>query len=185
MVLSETIITDIKEKSGLALEQVKDYNILAHCIFLSTGRNIGVTTLKRLLGQINDNRKTNEYTLNTMGLFLGFKSWKEYIAAKQIDSEWNFKDDSIFIDNLDVGNTIIIQYLNRKVQFTVKEYAKKKVLVVVNAVNSSLKGGDILFVNRLRKGKILEAVKVIRGKNVGNYKTHGELTYIEASYKKR
>jgi hypothetical protein len=185
MVLSDNIITDIKEKSGLVLEQVKDYDILAHLVFLATGRNIGVTTLKRLFGQINDERKTNEYTLNTIGLFLGFKSWKEYISTKQIDSEWNFKDDTILIDKLDIGNTIIIQYLNRKVQFSVKEYDKKKILVVEKAVNSSLKEDDILFVHCLRKGEILEAEKIIRGNNVGNYKTHGEITCIETICEKR
>ena len=44
------------------------------------------------------------------------------------------------------------------------------------AENSSLKVNDILFVNSLQVGNIIEADKVIRGKNIGNYRTHGEIS---------
>lgn len=49
MILNEEIIKQIKAKSGLLLDQAKDISVLADKIFADTGRNIGVTTLKRLL----------------------------------------------------------------------------------------------------------------------------------------
>ena len=54
MILNEEIIKQIKDKSGLLLDQAKDISVLADKIFADTGRNIGVTTLKRLFGTIND-----------------------------------------------------------------------------------------------------------------------------------
>ena len=51
-------------------------------------------------------------------------------------------------------------------------------LEVVEAKNSSLKAGDILQIEHLKEGEILEAKSVLRGKDVGNYRTNGELTKI-------
>ena len=75
MILNEEIIKQIKDKSGLLLDQAKDISVLADKIFADTGRNIGVTTLKRLFGTINDSRMTIEYTLNTIAMYLGYSSW--------------------------------------------------------------------------------------------------------------
>ena len=43
--------------------------------YKETDRTIGVTTMKRLLGYISDERNTNEYTLNTIAIYLGYPSW--------------------------------------------------------------------------------------------------------------
>ena len=95
MILNKATVNEIKEKSGLLLEQAKDYTLLASKIMDRTGRGIGITTLKRLLGHVNDDRKTNQYTLNTLAIFLGYSSWEEYSNLHNIDSEWSFIDKTI------------------------------------------------------------------------------------------
>lgn len=71
------------------------------------------------MGYINDERKTNEYTLNTLALFLGFSTWASFKNSNNIDSEWNFVDDAVYIKSLDEGSLITIKYLDRVVDFTV------------------------------------------------------------------
>ncbi len=61
MILNSLIIDAIKKKSGLCFDKAKDYDILCDKIFSSTNRTIGVNTIKRLMGYIVDDRKTNEY----------------------------------------------------------------------------------------------------------------------------
>ncbi|MCD8313521.1 MAG: hypothetical protein LUC24_05110, partial [Bacteroidales bacterium] len=85
MIFSIDIIKDLSEKSNLRLERVKDLELLAGDIFEVTGRNIGITTLKRLLGIIKDDRRTNAFTLNTIALYLGYESWEEYTGTKNLD----------------------------------------------------------------------------------------------------
>ena len=87
MILNDTIIDDIKRKSGLMFDKAVDFGLLSSYIYKDTGRTIGVTTLKRLFNYINDERKTSEYTLNTIALYMGYKSWDNYSSSKMLDSE--------------------------------------------------------------------------------------------------
>ena len=103
MILNKQIITKIKDKSFLSFDKAKDFTILSSIIFEETKRSIGVTTIKRLLGYIDDSRKTNEYTLNTIAIYLGYKNWNELCCSLRIDSDWNFEDDKVYIDDLEVG----------------------------------------------------------------------------------
>lgn len=176
MILSQDIIKDIKSKSNLLFDNAADFKVLTELIDKETGRTIGLTTIKRLFGYIDDDRKTSQYTLNTLALYLGFNDWKEYSKAKNLDSDWNFDTDKVLIAEQTTGEKIHVKYLDRIISFVVTEYDNQKVLRVEKAENSSLKVNDILLVNSLQVGKIIEADKVIRGKNIGNYRTHGEIS---------
>ena len=178
MILNKQIIDRLKEKSGLLFEKSKDFESLSDSIYKETGRTMGVTTIKRLLGYIADDRNTNEYTLNTIAVYLGYPTWSDLCYTIKIDSDWEYEDDAYYTDELSLGTILKVKYLNRDVCFKVVEYEEKKALQVVNAKNSSLKEGDILLVDHLKEGEILEAKSVIRGKIIGNYRTHGELKEI-------
>ena len=179
MILNDTIIDDIKRKSGLLFDKAGDFDLLSTYVYKETGRTIGVTTLKRLFGYINDSRKTSEYTLNTIALYMEQKSWNAYVACNALDSEWGFDDESIYISDLEIGTKLTIQYLNRVVGFEVIVLEGRHVLKVISSQNSSLCMGDILFVCKIKRGDILEAEKVLRGAEVGNYRTNGEIRVIE------
>lgn len=138
-----------------------------------------VATLKRLMGNITDTRKANPYTLDTIAQYLGFSSWNNYSDQACNDSLWNYADDTVYILALKAGQTIELQYLNRKLKLIVVTHEGQNALKVVMAKNSSLRQGDILLVHHIRKGEVLEAEQVIRGTNVGNYKTHGVVTAVQ------
>lgn len=179
MVLEDSTIQEIKAKSGLEFNKVKDFVALSDLILKTTGRSIGVTTLKRLMGNITDTRKANPYTLDTIAQYLGFSSWNNYSDQACNDSLWNYDDDTVYILALKAGQTIELQYLNRKLKLVVVTHEGQNALKVVTAKNSSLRQGDILLVHHIRKGEVLEAEQVIRGTNVGNYKTHGVVTALQ------
>jgi hypothetical protein len=178
MILNTDIINRIKELSHLDFEQAKDFETLSHIITKTTGRSMGVTTLKRLMRYIHDERKTNEYTLNTLAIYLGSKCWKDFIDSNNIDSDWQFNDDTIYVDSLQIGTCLLVKYLDREVSFKVCLYEQKRTLLVTSVKNSSLKVDDILFIDQLKKGNVIIASKVIRGKDIGNYKTNGEISDI-------
>lgn len=179
MILDKGVIEDIKNMSGLLFDKAGDFDLLSAYIYKETGRTIGITTLKRLFNYINDERQTSEYTLNTIALYLGHHSWQEYYESKQLDSDWDFNDDAVYISALEVGSRIRIQYLNRIVSFEVCKVGDRNVLKVTSCANSSLMPNDILYVYKICKGEILEAEKVVRGSDVGNYKTRSEISSIE------
>lgn len=175
MIFSNTIIEQIKQKSGLSFDRAADFSSLAALISEDTKNTIGATTLKRLFGYIEDARETNQSTLNIIARYLGFTSWEEYINSFRMDSSWNDDSDTIWVANLTLGASIEVVYLNRSVSFEVVNTIEGKALRVVDAKNSSLRKDDIAYVDRLRKGERLEARKVCRGTASGSYRTNGEI----------
>lgn len=73
---------------------------------------------------------------------------------------------------------MFISYLDREVTFVVIEYRSIKALKVTKILNSNLKEGDILLIQYLEIGKILEAKESYRDNLVGNYRTNSELSEI-------
>lgn len=177
--LSKITLEEIKSMSGLSFDQVKDYTTLANMIQEKTGRHIGATTLKRLMGNIGDAREAVEYTLNTVAQYLGFSNWVEYNTHHQKDSDWDYEDDTLYIEQLPIGLQFQVNYLNRVVIFEVILHEGKKLLKVIKAENSSLYPDDLVEIYRIRVGEILEAQQVIRNTKRGNYRTKGEVTEIE------
>lgn len=179
MIFNEKIKQDIKNRSSLTFEKSKDIATLASFICEKTGRTIGITTLKRLFGLLSDGRNTYQYTLNTIALYLGYNTWEEYISKNTLDSVWNYRDNAIFIKNLKIGSKVHVKYIDRDVLMIVVEYKKENALQVASSKNSSLQKGDILIIYKLKIGEIIEAEQVIRGDSLGNYKTKGEVSYVE------
>lgn len=179
MVLDTVTIDQIKAKTGLQFNKVKDFVALSEMILKETGRNIGITTLKRLMGNINDTRKAYIFTLDTIALYLGFPSWYDYLGQINRDSDWDYQDDSIYIVDQEIGKTFELKYFNRVVILQVIHHNGQNALKVIDSKNSSLKKGDILIVHRIKKGEILEAEQVIRGTKKGNYKTRSAITSIK------
>ena len=178
MILSNIVIGDLKEKSGLLFDQAKDFDMLAKLILDVTQRSIGVTTLKRLMGYIDDDHRTNSYTLNTIALYLGFSTWDDYLLARSVDSIWGFQDSAVYVQELDLDSEVLVKYMDRAVRFKVVEHEEKKALLVIKVANSSLKPNDILHIYKIEKGERLEAEKVFRGDLIGNYKTSSKLTTV-------
>lgn len=178
-VLSDIIIAEIKEKSGLSFEQAKDFTSLAAQMVERTSRSIGATTLKRLMGDIDDAREATEFTLNTIAQYLGYDSWADYNRRLDFDSQIDYADGSVYPDKLAAGSSLKVGYLNREVTFVVERVAHGNALRVVGCKNGSLMEGDLAFIHRIRKGCPLEAERVIRGDDEWNYRTRGEVTDIQ------
>jgi len=179
MILNETIIEDLKKVSGLSFEKFKDLGVLAELIQQKTRRSIGITTLRRLFGLIDDGHQTYTYTLNTIALYLDFPSWTDYIRTKSLDSIWGYEDEAIYIDKLECDSKVNIKYLDRKLTLKVQCHDGKNVLVVETAENSSLHPDDILYIYKIEKGAPIIAERIIRDGKKGNYKTQGEISCIE------
>ena len=178
MVLNIQIINRLKEKAHLSFDKSKDFVFLSSSIFDETKRYMGVTTIKRLFGYIKDSRKANEYTLNTIAIYLGCKSWEDLCNSLRIDSDWQFEDDKVYVQDLELGQGLSVIYWDREVSFVVVEHLAKKALKVTKVLNSSLKVGDILMLECLEVGFRVEAKEVYSGSLIGNYRTNNELSEI-------
>ena len=89
---------------------------------------------------------------------------------------WHLK--TMYVEDLPLDKVITVKYLNRSVTFKVILFHNKKMLQVLKSVNSSLAKDDVLAVDSLRVGNVLEAKTVYRGEIRGNYRTNGELKEV-------
>ena len=178
MIFSNKTIEHIRKKSGLSFDRASDFSTLASLISNVTKHSIGITTLKRLFGYIDDSRETNKSTLNIIALYLGYSSWEDYISTMRVDSDWNVESETLWIAVLPIETQIEVSYLNRVVIFEVLTTEEGKALKVIDTKNSSLRKDDIVYLDRLKKGEPLEARKVYRGQSLGSYRTNGEVRLI-------
>lgn len=76
MIFDASIIKDIKEKSGLKLDNFGDYSLLAEDISSKTSRSIGLTTLRRLFWH----RKRRQENQQLYAQYNSYVSWLQLMG---------------------------------------------------------------------------------------------------------
>jgi hypothetical protein len=153
----------------------KDFRLSGDCEFLAldiesvTGEHIGVNTLKRLLGFIDDEREPRTSTLDVIARYLGFENWDLLKCFDdKSNSFFNTAEDEIRVNNLPKGQHVQISYLpDRLLEL---EYKGDGHFLVKESHNSKLYIGDELMVSHIVKGYPLLVSHVWRdGADLGSF----------------
>lgn len=169
MILSLKVIELLRVRCGNDLRLPSDVEALALDIEAVTKEHVGVNTLKRLLGFINDEREPRISTLDIVAHYLGYSNWD---VLQQLDSGSNSNfgntTDTLDLETLQAGRIIQVSYQpNRRVFL---EYQGDNRFLVIESVNSKLRKGDLLETAYIVNGYPLLATNVIRnGENLGNF----------------
>lgn len=179
MKLSPAIIELLGKQCGREIATPADCSVLALDIETKIGEHVGINTIKRLLGFINDEREPRITTLNIIARYLGYDKWD---ALKLIDNE---KGNSVFDKTLDelqstqlmIGTMIEITY--RPDRRLVIKHICDNSFVVVESENSKLQEGDTLQIDHIVRGYPLLVSEVERqGTSLGTF-TAGKLQGID------
>lgn len=168
MTLPEKITDSIWEKSGLDHNSPKSYGTLSLAIFEVTGERLGENTLKRAMGQLNENRTPHKHTLDILARYLGYRDWEQLDSSVSPgDSGFTVKD-GILSSDLTAGQRIVFTYApDREVEI---EYMGGNRYEVIQSSGSSLKAGDTIEMGGLHCSFPMVASSVIReGKDMGQY----------------
>ena len=135
------IIELLKRKSDSDLRLPSDCELLSLDILGQTGVRIGATTLKRLLGFAQDERKPHATTLDAIARYLGFAHWDELAAIEDKgNSGFNAPDGEVRSADLQTGCEVEITYLpDRRV---VLSYLGDNRYRIQQSENSKLLAGD-------------------------------------------
>ena len=156
-------ITDLlQQKARRELRLSSDCEYLALDIESVTGEHIGVNTLKRLLGFIDDEREPRPSTLDIIARYLDFENWDLLKCFDdKSNSSFSADDDEIRVSDLVNGQHIQISYLpDRLIEL---EYCGDEQFVVRESRNSKLQEGDELEISYIVKGYPLLVSHVRRG----------------------
>ena len=170
MIFSPFIQKQLKHKSGVDFQDPSDAAQLALDIETVTGEHVGVNTMKRLLGMIDDEREPRVSTLNIVARYLGFADWEE-LRLFDNGSNSDFGDDEegvLVASSLSEGCMLSISYAPDRVVRLCHLHGDH--FVVEHSANSKLKEGDEIVVTHFVKGYPLLVGEVIRnGKSLGRF----------------
>ena len=86
------LLIDVQKKSNIAISSVRDLKFLKEVIESNTAQKIGFNTLRRLFGFL-EAKKPNINTLNTLAIYLGFRSFSNYKNSQLNYDEWYFQQN--------------------------------------------------------------------------------------------
>lgn len=169
MQFSPYIRQRLQEQCGHEFRTSADCESLSLDIESKTGEPIGVNTLKRLLGYINDERSPRLTTLDIIARYLGFDNWEHLkVFDDKSNSSFGNSDDELTPQQLASGDKVEVSYLPDRL--ITMEYIADQQFRVLESQNSKLKAGDLLTLTHFIKGYPLLVSKVIRdGQNLGSY----------------
>lgn len=141
----------LQQKANRKLRLPADCEYLALDIEMVTGEHIGVNTLKRLLGFIDDEREPRLSTLDIIARYLDFENWDLLKCFDdKSNSSFNATEDEIRTIDLYLDQRIQISYLpDRLIEI---EYSGDERFVVKESQNSKLQIGDELIITHIVKG---------------------------------
>ena len=189
MLSRETLDTIIRT-AKMELDPVtnKDYELLAGDILDTTGESLGVNTLKRMFGRVNDDTKPTLKSLNIVARYLGHLDWKNYEESLMHGAVQTFEIDTlgrghykhIYVDGLSHGAEVEFRYEpDGKMRL---HYIGEFRFRVLFSSNSSLSAGNILVIYSFEEGRMLSARKVsdsgeLTGFNIGCL--NGGISYLK------
>ena len=180
--ITEALKEKIEEKFGRKLRYSADLDALAQAIVDETKENLGVSTLKRLLGFVSQEVVPRRSTLDIIAQYCGYPNYS--LMAYDIGTDTEISDftvvDEIVSSELEEGTMVQVTYDPNRV--LVLTYLGNDYFIVNESQKSKLQKGDHLKITHLTKGFELKVGEVIReGKNLGSYTgaKQGGLTSVE------
>ena len=169
MKFSPYVTNLLKQKSSRDFRLSSDCEYLVLDVESVTGEHIGVNTLKRLLGFIDDEREPRISTLDVIARYLGFENWDVLsIYDSRSNSSFDSSAEEIRVSDLSAGQCIQICYLpDRQIEIV---YLGANHFRVMKSLNSKLKTNDQLTITHIVQGYPLLVSEVFRdGKPLGSF----------------
>ena len=159
----------LEQKCGREIRLSGDCEYLALDIESVIGEHIGVNTLKRLFGFIDDEREPRISTLDVIARYLGFESWQTLqVYDDKSNSSFDSTADEVRVKDLAIGQHIQISYLPDRL-LTIA-YQGHNRFVVLSSENSKLHQGDMLHITHIVRDYPLLVSDVIRdGLSLGSF----------------
>lgn len=152
---------EIELKFGRRISTPSVFDSLLLDIKKDTGKELSLSTLKRIWGYVEYPHRPRLDTLSILSQYLGYKDWKDYISSH---SPTDFSDflnkDIIESKKLKVGEVIQISWAPNRI--CILQYLGDLRYEVKSALNSKIKDGDIFSCSIIAKGEPLMCSSIVR-----------------------
>lgn len=161
----EDLKKEIELKFGRQLVTPSGFDELYLRIKSVTGKEISVSTLKRIWGYVKYEHQPRYEILSILARFLGYHDWNEFQASKELESASDFLNtDIIESKNLRKGEIVKVTWApDRECEFV---YLDNSIFKVMKARNSKISLGDTFSCNLMSLGQPLMCASVKRDGNL-------------------
>lgn len=147
---------------GHVIVSPADFNELCLRIKRTSGREISVSTLKRIWGYVEYPHTPTNDTLSTLSAYVGYKDWQDFrnTDEKTVSSDFIGKD-IIKSSDFKVGGRLQLGW--KPDRRCIIEHLGNCVFKVIEAENSKLSAGDEFSCGVIAKGEPLICRDIRRG----------------------
>lgn len=146
----------------------KDYQIIAEDMQYSIGESLGVNTLKRLFGTLNENVQPSKSTLNVVARYLDYSDWDSCEAAicegvVRVVEDGSTEDgycEYILPDYLFFGDRVEFRYAPENRMLL--EYLSDSRFRVILSTRTEFQMGDTMVIRYFQEGCAVIAFDVVR-----------------------
>lgn len=131
-----------------------DFNSLNLVIRKATGRNISVSTLKRIWGYVSYPHKPSNEILSILSVYAGYRDWHDFVNSDSVAESSDFIGADI-IKSSELKRGARLQLGWKPDRVCVLEYQGKSEFKVVESQNSKLATGDFFSCSVFAKGEPL------------------------------
>lgn len=147
---------------GMSMMSPANFDVLSLRIKKSTGRNVSVSTLKRIWGYVNYPHKPSNEILSILSAFAGYRDWHDFRSSDHVTESSDFIGaDIVKSSELTEGTRIQLGW--KPDRSCILEYMGNSEFKVIEAQNSKLVSGDIFSCSVIVKGEPLICHEVRRG----------------------
>lgn len=159
------LISITNHNLGFTPTSPSEFSSLAWQIQRKTGREISISSIKRLWGYVRYEGFPALTTLNILAQFNGYKSWNSFLlsdAVNTFDSDSGFLSESVInADDLNNGDRILLTWGGEK--SCEIEYISHKRFRVNKSNNIKLKVGDTFVLHTISIGLPIYITDIVRG----------------------
>ena len=151
----EQLLLDVEEKFGARPHTPADHNELILAIQKEINESLGLSTVQRLWGYVNNVDKPSRHTLNVLARYLDYRDLDEYLEAlneKAKSKENHVLEGAILARDLGIGRLVGVQIGFIKYIF---RYLGNSKFQVVESKHSMLKPGDTFKTEFFMEGRPL------------------------------
>ena len=143
---------DCERIYGRTVSTPSDFECLSLKIRKATGRNISVSTLKRIWGYVDYPHNPSNEILSVLSAYVGYKDWHDFNNAESVTDSSDFiGTDIVKSSELTKGNRIRLMWKPDRI--CIVEYLGFSKFKVVEVLNCKLLEGDIFSCGVFAKGE--------------------------------
>lgn len=105
------LIRLVESKLGRPLAAPVDFSLLSLEIEKTLNETISISTIKRLVGYVNDEHRPSVTTLNLLSRYVGFKNWQTLQLHLDDTTSGSLNEDIIQSSNLSIGDELEMEWL--------------------------------------------------------------------------